>query len=290
MLEFRWFNPLVVICFDKEGLMSKTVKRLGELIEYIKGLGPVAVAFSGGVDSGLVAAAAFRAHGRDAIAFTVGSELCTYEEAREAGWLAKAVGIRHETIPMTLLSNEAVAGNPVDRCYHCKKEVFRVIAERAAREGIRTVIDGTNLEDTHTYRPGLKALGELGVVSPLLALGFTKDEVRKAAKDLGLPNYAKPSAPCLATRFPYGTHLTDEAIARVRAAEEFIRSLGIEVLRVRDHDGVARIEVEPDMIPKLATKRMSKKIVAKLLSLGYNYVTLDMEGYRSGSMDIGQKR
>ncbi|MBI5190949.1 MAG: ATP-dependent sacrificial sulfur transferase LarE [Nitrospirae bacterium] len=255
------------------------------LVEYIRGLGPSAVAFSGGVDSGLVAKAAFDALGDKALAVTVVSELCPEEEAADAAGLARAIGIRHTTITVSILGDDKVADNPPERCYHCKGRVFASIREAALAEGIGTVLDGTNAEDTTAYRPGLRALKEAGVISPLAALGFTKADIRIAAKKLGLPNWDRPSAPCSATRFPYGTRLTVDALERVRAAESFIRSQGFRVVRVRDYSGSARIEVEAGEVPRLAAPRMRKKVVAKLTGLGYNYVTLDMEGYRSGSMD-----
>jgi len=260
------------------------------LIEFIKKLGPVAVAFSGGVDSSLVAAAAFRAHGSSAVAVTIVSELFPDTEATCAAEVAKAIGIRHKTIRLTVLANESVTSNPPDRCYHCKSEDFSAIIKAASDEGIKTVVDGTNADDPKGHRPGLKALKEMGIISPLLELGMTKEMVRSAAKKLGLPNYDRPSSPCLATRFPYGVRLTTEKIERVRAAEEFIHSLGVSVLRVRDHDGLARIEVEPHEIPKLSSGELAKKIVVKLRALGYNYVTIDLEGFRSGSLDLVLKK
>lgn len=260
------------------------------LIEFIKKLGPVAVAFSGGVDSSLVAAAAFRAHGGSAVAVTIASELFPDTEAECAAEVAKAIGIRHKIIRVSMLDNESVVSNPPDRCYHCKSEDFSAIIKAASEEGIKTVLDGTNADDPKGHRPGLKALKEMGIISPLLELGMTKEMVRAAAKELGLPNYERPSSPCLASRFPYGVRLTAERIERVRAAEEFIRSIGVSVLRVRDHDGLARIEVEPREIPKLSSGELAKKIVVKLRSLGYNYVTLDLEGFRSGSLDLVLKK
>lgn len=256
------------------------------LIEFIKKLGPVAVAFSGGVDSSLVAAAAFRAHGSSALAVTIASELFPEAEAQCAADIAKNIGIRHKIIWISVLGNESVITNPPDRCYHCKSDDFSAIIKSASEEGIKTVLDGTNADDPKGHRPGLRALKEMGIISPLLELGMNKEMVRAAAKELGLPNYERPSSPCLASRFPYGVRLTTEKIERVRAAEEFIRSLGVSVLRVRDHDGLARIEVEPHEIPKLSSEEVAKKIVVKLRSLGYNYITVDLEGFRSGSLDL----
>ena len=260
------------------------------LIEYVKGLGPCAVAFSGGVDSAVVAAAAFRAHGEKALAVTVVSELFPQAEGEEAADVARAIGIRRRTVALSMMGNEAVVSNPVDRCYHCKSDDFSAIRDAAEAEGIKVILDGTNADDPKGHRPGLRALKEMGIKSPLLELGITKAEVREVALAWGLPNHDRPSSPCLASRFPYGVRLTPQGIARVREAEEFIRSLGVKVLRVRDHQGLARIEVMPEDIPLLASEDARKKIVAKLLSLGYNYVSVDLEGFRSGSLDLHVKK
>ena len=260
------------------------------LIEHVKGLGPCAVAFSGGVDSAVVAAAAFKAHGEKALAVSVVSELFPQVEGEEAAKVARAIGIRHRTVSLSMMDNEAVVSNPVDRCYHCKSDDFTAIRDSALAEGIKVILDGTNADDPKGHRPGLRALKELGIKSPLLELGITKAEVREMALAWGLPNHDKPSSPCLASRFPYGVRLTPQGIARVREAEEFIRSLGVKVLRVRDHQGLARIEVMPEDIPLLASEDVRKKIVAKLRSLGYNYVSVDLEGFRSGSLDLHLKK
>ncbi|HEX9859787.1 MAG TPA: ATP-dependent sacrificial sulfur transferase LarE [Nitrospirota bacterium] len=259
--------------------------RFASLVELVRSLGPAAVAFSGGVDSGLVALAAFHAHGKKAVAYTIASELSTKNEEKDARWLAKSIGIKHEVIRLKLLGVDDIARNCPDRCYHCKKLVFGTILEHAAKKGVHVLLDGTNADDLMSYRPGARAVAELGVRSPLAELGLGKDDIRSMAKHQDLPNHDKLSVPCLSTRFPYGERLTRERILRVHEAEEFIRSLGIEALRVRDHNGLARIEAGIKDIPMVASGRLAEKIVAKLTSLGYNYVTVDLEGFRSGSMD-----
>jgi len=256
------------------------------LVELIRELGPPAVAFSGGVDSSLVAAAAFQAHGTKALAVTLVSELISGAEEQDACWVAKAIGVRHEILRLSLLGEETVVSNTPDRCYYCKRLVFAAVGRLAERDGLAVVLDGSNADDALTHRPGMRALGELGVVSPLMKLGYGKSDVRAMAKEAGVVSFKKPSMPCLATRFPYGERLTDEGLARVRAAEEYLKVIGLKVYRVRDHGGLARVEVAVEDIPKVAGRGLGQKIVAKLKSLGYNYVSLDLEGYRSGSMDV----
>lgn len=255
------------------------------LIGFIKKLGSAAVAFSGGVDSSVVCKAAYLALGGRAVAVTVASELVPERDVADAAKVAEAIGIRHAVARVNALENERVASNPPERCYHCKSDDFSAIRDKAREFGIDIILDGTNADDPKGHRPGIRALGELGVISPLMELGYTKADVRLLAEEFDLPNASKPSSPCLASRFPYGQRLTAEGIGRVREAEEFLFSLGFKELRVRDHGGIARIELDAAALPLAAEAGVRQKIVAKLLSIGYNYVTLDLEGFRSGSMD-----
>jgi len=260
---------------------------LDRLTSLIRRLGTPVIAFSGGVDSSLVALAAHRAHPESAVAVTVSTELIPEYELSQAREVAGVIGIRHEVLSLDLLGLKRVPDNPPDRCYHCKKAVFRAVSRLGRKLGTPVVLDGTNADDAGSYRPGLRALGELGVVSPLAELGMKKADVRALARKAGLPNWDAPSRPCLATRFPYGERLEPARIERVQAAEDFLASLGFTEFRVRDHAGLARVELPEPAMKKALTGGMSKKIVAKLVSLGYNYVTLDLEGFRSGSMDRG---
>lgn len=260
-------------------------KAFRALVELISSHSPCCVAFSGGVDSSVVALAAYHAS-KDSVAVTAVSELCTRTEAEEARRIAGSIGIDFVTVELGLLEDGAVADNPPDRCYICKKAVIRAMKGLADGRGIRCLLDGSNAGDAGSYRPGMKALAELGVVSPLLELGIDKPLVREIAHAMGLPNHDRPSAPCLATRFPYGVRLTEPGLRRVREAEEYVRSLGFTEFRVRDHDGLARIELLQDDIKRVIEGGLYKKIVAKLTALGYNYVTLDLQGFRSGSMDV----
>jgi pyridinium-3,5-biscarboxylic acid mononucleotide sulfurtransferase len=263
---------------------DRTLERLTSLI---RRLGVPVVAFSGGVDSALVALAAYRAHPVSAVAVTVLSELIPDSELARAEEVAAFIGIRHETLRLDVLGLKRLPDNPPDRCYHCKKAVFKSISRIGKKLGATVVLDGTNSDDAGMYRPGLKALAELGVASPLAQLGIAKSDVRALARAAGLPNWDTPSRPCLATRFPYGERLDPGRIRRVHEAEDFLDSLGFSEFRVRDHAGLARVELTGPEMKKALSGGTAKKIVAKLVSLGYNYVTLDLEGFRSGSMDKG---
>lgn len=259
--------------------------RADRLIAYFKSFKGAVVAFSGGVDSSVVAAAAYKALGDKAICVTVASEFLPDSELRLASSVAGAIGIRHEILRVSVLEDEKVVSNPPDRCYHCKSGDFGAVSKIAKKFGIADVFDGTNADDPKGRRPGLKALGELGVKSPLLELGIGKLEVREVARELGLPNCEKPSSPCLASRFPYGMRITKEDLERVREAEEYLLKLGFTQLRVRHHGTLARIELTAKELPLLNAPVLREKVVAKLTSLGYNYVALDLQGFRSGSMD-----
>ena len=183
------------------------------------------------------------------------------------------------------LGVEGFADNPPDRCYHCKRELFSVVARVAREHGIETVADGTNADDPGDWRPGLRAAEEMGVASPLREAGLTKADIRALSRELGLPTWQKPARACLASRFPYRHRITTEALRRVAAAEEFLADLGFRQYRVRHHGALARIEVAPEDIPRLAESDLRNRIVEAFKRIGYTYVTLDLEGYRTGSMN-----
>ncbi len=264
--------------------MSNSGLRLDNLIDYFRNFKGAAVAFSGGVDSSVVAAVAHKVLGDKAIAVTVASEFVPDSELRQASSVAGVIGIRHEVLRLNVLEDEKIASNPKERCYHCKRGDFGAILEIAKRRGF-DVFDGTNADDAKTRRPGLKALLEMGIKSPLKELNIGKDEVREIAREMRLPNSERPSSPCLASRFPYGLRITENDLERVGQAEEFLRSLGFPELRVRHHGNLARIELPAGDMPLVMAPEQREKVVAKLLSLGYNYVALDLAGFRSGSMD-----
>lgn len=247
----------------------------------------VAIAFSGGVDSSLLLklASDFAKNANTKVyAITLDTELHSVEDIEIASEVAKKAGVRHIILSQKVLDNDLIQNNPTDRCYQCKKMLFSKIMEKAALNGADIVMDGTNTDDMKVYRPGIRALEELGVKSPLREVGFSKADVRKMAAEYGISVSDRPSAPCLATRFPYGTLLTAEKIKKVDEAEQYIKSLGYYNVRVRVHDEIARIEVGENELTKLVEHR--DDIVKKLKKIGYSYITVDLEGFRSGSMDI----
>ncbi len=257
--------------------------KLERLKGIIKDLGGVVVAFSGGVDSTFLVRVAVDVLGDRVLAVTAVSETYPVEEVEEAKELARALGVRHQVIYTEELSNLEFASNPPNRCYFCKKELFAKLWEVAKENGLESVVDGANLDDTGEHRPGLVAGRELGVRSPLRESGFTKEEIRKASRGLGLPTWNKPSLACLSSRFPYGQRITPEKLQQVGRAERFLKGLGISQVRVRYHGQVARIEVPRQEMGVVFEN--AEKVSAKLKALGFIYVALDLDGYRSGSMD-----
>lgn len=243
------------------------------------------VAYSGGVDSTLLLKVAHDVLGARALAVTASSETYPDHEIKEAVCLARQLGIRLREIHTEELEQEEFASNPPERCYFCKHELFGKLLEIAQEEGLPVVADGANVDDAEDFRPGRRAAAELGVRSPLREAGLTKEDIRELSRDLGLPTWDKPSFACLASRFPYGDRITREELLKVRAAEQVLRDLGLRQFRVRNHGHLARLEVEPDEIARLAEPERRARLVAEFQRLGYHYVTLDLEGYRTGSMN-----
>jgi len=244
------------------------------------------VALSGGVDSSVVAALAQRALGDNAVAVTVDNGLLGIGDVERASNVAAEIGIRHLLINANPLSLHEVRRNDPERCYHCKKFIFKRLKSIADEKHLRVLMDGTNASDLKEYRPGIKALQEFGTVSPLSHLA--KEEIRELARELGLRVANAPSAACLLTRFPYHTDVTPEKLERVRKAEAVLKSFGFAQVRVRDHDGIARIEVEKKDHARVLEQAPSLSEI--LRKLGFTYVTLDLQGFQSGSMDRGRDR
>lgn len=257
------------------------------LEEIVSGLGSVAVAYSGGSDSSFLLAVCLDVLGTDhVLALTADSPLTPRAELADARTLAAQLGARHRVLPSDDLSNPSIVANPPDRCYHCKFSRFDALAEIARSEGLAYLVHGENADDVADYRPGSRAAEELGVRAPLREAGLTKAEVRQLSKLRGLPTWNKPANACLASRFPYGTQLTVEGLARVEAAEAALRQLwGLSQFRVRDHHPVARLEVPADEIARLALPENRANAVEALRKVGYTYIALDLIGYRMGSLN-----
>lgn len=271
-------------------MKNELEKKYHQLVEYLRSLSSVAVAFSSGVDSTFLLDVAHEVLGARAVAFTAASLFVPQRDVDEAAALCKARGIEHIVVPFDTLAIPGVQENPADRCYLCKHALFSKMVELAKEHGLSCVVDGSNLDDDGDYRPGRRALKELGIVSPLHAAGMTKADIRALSKERHLPMWDKPSTACLASRFAYGETLTPDALDRVNRAEEFLMQKGFRQLRVRVHDDatLARIELLPEDIERfLQTPGLREATSQHLKSLGFRYVALDLQGFRSGSMNEG---
>ncbi len=267
-------------------LESEVEERLRGVRRLLEAMGEVAVMLSGGVDSALLAALAHEALGRHAVAVTIESPLLSADERADAGRLAAQVGIRHKVLPMDELEDAGFVANPRDRCHLCKRMRLEAVVRWAAERGVPWVLDGANADDRGDYRPGMKALMEFGSVrSPLLEAGMTKAEVRAAARAMGLFTWNKPARACLASRIPYGEPVTAEALRRVEAAERFLAGIlpPAAQFRVRAHGDLARVEAECRDLPRVLARR--EAVAEGLRAVGFRYVTLDLVGYRVGSLN-----
>jgi uncharacterized protein len=264
-------------------LSHSLVEKRDGLVELLRTYESCAVAFSGGVDSAVVAKAAQLALGDRAVAVTGTSAALAAGELESATALARLIGIRHATIPTEEFANPDYVANNPDRCYHCKSELYSQLGNISETLGVRVVVNGANADDLHDYRPGTRAADERAVRSPLAECGLTKLEVRALAANWGLPVAEKPATPCLSSRIAYGLQVTPERLTKIDRAEQFLRSLGFGELRVRYHaEDLARIEVSRDQLDKISEPEIRDAIVGEFDRIGFKFVTLDLAGFRSG--------
>lgn len=260
--------------------------KIQQLKTYIKNLGSVLIAFSGGVDSTFLLSICKDVLGKDkVIAVTIKSNLIPEKEIARAQELSRKIDVKHMIVEFDESKVQGIYKNLPERCYHCKKSVFEKLCSIADDLGLAYVVDGTNFDDTKDFRPGLRALEELNIKSPLKEMKITKEDIRLFSKKAQIPNWDKPSMACLASRFPYGEKITKEKLKRVEKAEEILAKYNFSQFRVRSHKNLARIEILPDDMIKILDEDIRDEVVKKFKNIGFVYITLDLIGYRTGSMN-----
>mgnify|MGYP000913359722 CR=1 FL=1 len=262
-----------------------TYEKLDKLKNYLKRIGKIAIAFSGGTDSTFLLKTAHEILGRNTLAITVHSAFSPEREFGRAREFIKDLNLKHLVVELDILTIEKFGENPKDRCYYCKKQIFSEVIRAARNAGFSDVADGTNFDDTDDYRPGIRALKELGIVSPLKDANMTKKDIRRISRRMGIKTWKTPSSACLASRIPYGHEITREKLEMVDKAEQYISDLGFSQVRVRHHGDIARIEVETEERKVFLEGNFLEQVSLKLKGMGFKYVTLDLEGYRMGSLN-----